>query len=92
MILCICRIDGNERNLTPVFPIAIKRRRLGVFRFPDDIIRENMRNFMFMDRNHRQRFFAVDGADYLTHPACWQAVTARGCKLDFDQIAAFSIL
>ncbi|MND59648.1 hypothetical protein D3C80_508500 [compost metagenome] len=75
MILGICRIDGDEWNLTPVFP-TVQRCRLGAFRFADHIIRENMRDFMFMDRNHRQRFFTVYGTDHLTHLACWQAVAA----------------
>ncbi len=55
MILGIRRIDGEKWNIAPVFA-AIHRGCGRSFCFAQRFSRENMRDFMLVDGNHRQGF------------------------------------
>ncbi len=90
MIFGVSRINGEKRNVAPVFP-TVHRRRLGGFCFAQRFSRENMRNFMLMDGNHRQGFFAVDRPNHLSNFAARQSLTTRGNQVHFNKIASFSV-
>ncbi len=90
MVLRIGRIDGDQRYLAPV--LAMRHRRgLGRFRSLHHVLREDMRNAMRIDGDHRDRLFRGNRTDDRQNLGPRQAVTAGADDFRLDQIAVLGL-
>ncbi|MNI27144.1 hypothetical protein D3C73_808690 [compost metagenome] len=90
MVLGIGRIDGDEWHVPPVFALR-HRGRLGFFRLIHHLLREDVRDAMRIDGDHRDRLFRRNGSDDREHTGARQAETTGTYGFALDQIAMLGI-
>ena len=88
MVLGVGRIDCEERQVAKILAAGHDSGfcRLG---FGKHVLREDVRDFVRVDGDHRNRLLRGQRSQHLDHPSARQAVPAGRRLLDLDQIALF---
>src|SRR6476660_1959183 len=86
VILGIGRIDRDQRHVAPVLA-PLQLRRLCRLSLAQGRGRKSLRNFVGMDRDQADSFFARERAEPFLHFRRGQPVTARAHEIDADEVA-----
>ena len=90
MIFGICRINRNQRDVAPVFALAL-RDGLNGFSFVNNTFGKDVRNFIGKNRNDGGRFFSFVRADNAGYFRTFQTVFRPFYRFNCHKIAILRV-